>query len=117
MAPGHGSAHQVHVRDRLAHDLPAGHVEDVQRPVLGAVLRQRDRDPAIRGRHEEVDGGLAGRVDDVRIHHHPLGSGSSRSVSATRNGCCRGVCTFSAKKMLPPDRSCLYVVRSDFSSR
>ena len=28
---------------------------------------------------------------------------SSRSVSATRNGCCRGVCSFSAKKVLPPD--------------
>ena len=74
MTPGHRSAHQIHMRDRLADDLPAVDVVDVQRPVLGAMLRQRDRDLlAIRGRNEEVDGGLARRVDDIRIHDDTLG--------------------------------------------
>ena len=62
------------MRDRLVDDLPAVDVVDVQRPVLGAVLRQRDRDLlAVRGRNEEVDGGLARRVDDIRIHDDTLG--------------------------------------------
>ena len=74
VTPGHRSAHQIHMRDRLVGDLPAPHVVDVQRPVLGAMLRQRDRDPpAVRGRNEEVDGGLARRVEGIRIHHDTLG--------------------------------------------
>ena len=74
VTPGHRPAYQVHVRDRLVHDLSGAGVVDVQCPVLGAVLRQGHGDlGAVRGRHEEVDGGLTRRVDDVRIHHHPLG--------------------------------------------
>jgi hypothetical protein len=62
------------MRDRLAGDLPALDVVDVQRPVLGAMLGQRDRDLlAIRGRNEEVDGGLTRRVDDIRIDDDTLG--------------------------------------------
>jgi hypothetical protein len=38
------------------------------------VLRQRDRDLlAVWGRNEEVDGGLTGRVDGIRIHDDTLG--------------------------------------------
>src|SRR5215831_14466790 len=62
------------MRDRLVDDLPAVGVIDVQRSVLSSVLRQGDRDMrAIRGWNEEVDGGLAGRVDDIWIHDDPLG--------------------------------------------
>lgn len=62
------------MRNRLVDDPPAIDVVDVQRPVLSAMLRQRDRDPpAVRGRNEEVNGGLARQVDDTRIHDDTLG--------------------------------------------
>ena len=76
VTPGHRTTHQIHMRDRLVDDLPAVGVIDVQRPVLIAMLRQRDRDLlAVRGWNEEVDGGLAGRVDGIRIHDDTLGRG------------------------------------------
>ena len=76
VAPGHRPAHQVDVRDRFVDDLAARDVEDVQRPVLGPVLRQRDREPVpVRRRDEPVDRGLARRVDGFRIHDDALGAG------------------------------------------
>ena len=72
-APGHRATHQVDMGDRLVDHLAAGDVEDVQRPVLGPVLRQRDGQPgAVRGRDEPVDRGLARRVDGLGVHDDPL---------------------------------------------
>ncbi len=72
--PGHRAAHQVDMRDRLVDHLAAGDVEDVQRPVLGPVLRQRDGQPgAVGGSDEPVDRGLARRVDGLGIHDDALG--------------------------------------------
>ena len=71
--PGHRTTHQIHMRNRLIDDLPAVGVIDVQRPILAAMLRQRDRDLlSVWGWNEEVDRGLTGRVDGLRIHYDTL---------------------------------------------
>src|SRR5215472_7866923 len=58
---------------RLVDDLPALYVVDVKRAILGAMLRQRARDPlAVGGRNEEVDGGLARRIDDSPVRSGAL---------------------------------------------
>ena len=76
LAPSHRPAHEVDVWDGFVDDLATRDVEDVQRPVLGPVLRQRDRETVpIRRRDEPVDRGLTRRVDGFRIHHDALGAG------------------------------------------
>ena len=99
-------------------DLPGAGVVDVQRPVLGAVLRQETATLlAVRGRHEEVDGGLARRVDDVRIHHHPLGRHIVRGRSAPPGTAAAVVSAPSARRRcLHAGRSCWYAVLSNFSN-
>ena len=76
VAPGHRAAHQMDVWDGFVDDLATLDVEDVQRPVLGPVLRQRDGEPAaVRRRDEPVDRGLARRIDRLRVHDDALGPG------------------------------------------
>ena len=56
-------------------------------PVLGAVLRQRDRDPAaVRGRDEPVDRGLARRVDGIGVHDDALAGGVVQVVERHQEG-------------------------------
>ncbi len=72
IAPGHAAAAGgvLHARDDRIHRLAAGHVDDVQRTVLAAVLRHRDGHQLARGRgHEPVDGRRALGVQRVRVQH------------------------------------------------
>jgi len=84
------------------------------------MLRQRGTATllAIRGtERRKSNGGLTRRVDDIRIHDNSLGRRVVK-VGQRHQERLAAVASApsSAKMVLPPDRSRLYIVLSDFSS-
>ena len=118
-APGHRATHQVDMGDRFV-DRPRR-----WRRRRRAASRPRSRAPTAR----RPAGCRPGTGRTSRSWSRPTGRWppastttrsvpvSSRSVSATRNGRCRGVCSFSAKYVPPPAARLPYDVRSARAAR